>query len=264
MTLTSRAAALMAAVLAGLFGASSSALAQARPVNVFAAASLQNALKDAGRAYTAETGQPVQFSFAASSTLARQIEQGAKADLYVSADVDWMSYLAERKLITPETRRDLLTNRLALIAPKDSGVRLKIARGFPLAKALGPGRLAMADPDSVPAGKYGKAALTALGVWDQVKDRVARAENVRAALTFVARGEAPLGITYDTDAKVEPQVRIVDLFPESTHPRIIYPASVTSGATQPQAAARFLGWLQGSKAGAIFAQYGFKTLARPR
>ena len=168
-----------------------------------------------------------------------------------------MDYLAQRKLIRVETRRNLLTNRLALIAPKDSAVALPIRRGMPLAQALGQsGRIAMAGPD-VPAGRYGRAALTALGVWDAVKDRTALAENVRSALQFVARGEAPLGIVYDTDAMVEPAVRIVGLFPEDSHPKIVYPGAALTA--NPQAAA-FLSWLHGPKGAAAFKPFGFVAL----
>ena len=232
-----------------------------KPLVVFAAASLQNALKDVGAAYTGATGQPVTFSFAGSSAMARQIEEGAPAEVFVSADPDWMDYLEKKGLVRPGSRHDLLTNHLALIAPKDSAVRLKIAPGFPLAAALGAdGRLAMADPNAVPAGLYGKAALQKLGVWPAVEHRVAIGENVRAALLFVARGEAPLGIVYDTDAKVEPQVRIVDLFPDDSHPPIRYPAAATRGAAQD--ASRFLDFLSGPQARAVFAHYGFQVLGR--
>ncbi|MBV9511434.1 MAG: molybdate ABC transporter substrate-binding protein [Caulobacteraceae bacterium] len=231
------------------------------PVTVFAAASLKNALDDVGHAYAAKTGHSARFSYAASSAIARQIEAGAPADVFVSADNDWMDYLAQRRLIVQATRRDVLTNHLALIAPADSTVKLRIARGMPLAKVLGTGRLAVAGPD-VPAGRYGKAALTALGVWPSVQDRLAPAENVRGALAFVARGEAPLGIVYDTDAKVEPKVRIVGLFPEATHPKIVYPAAVVARSANPEAG-EFLGFLQGPEAGAIFRRYGFIVLARP-
>jgi molybdate transport system substrate-binding protein len=194
-------------------------------------------------------------AYAASSTLARQIEQGADADVFVSADADWMNYAEQRKLIRPGSRRDLASNRLALIAPRDSKLKLTPARGFPLAAALGRGRLAMAAPD-VPAGRYGQAALQALGVWDAVKARTAYAENVRAALNFVARGEAPLGIVYETDARVEPGVRVVALFPEATHPRIVYPAAITARSDNPAASA-YLAFLQGPEARAIFRRFGF-------
>jgi molybdate transport system substrate-binding protein len=178
--------------------------------------------------------------------------------VFVSADVDWMDYLAKKALITPATRKDLFTNHLALVAPKDSPVKLEIRKGFPLAAALGTGRLAMAGPD-VPAGRYGQASLTALGVWDQVSDKTARGENVRATLQFVARGEAPLGIVYDTDALSEPAVRIVGLFPETSHPKIIYPGAVVAASTNP-AAAPFLAWLHGDRAATIFKKYGFVAL----
>jgi molybdate transport system substrate-binding protein len=226
-------------------------------VTIFAAASLRNALDQAALAYARDTRTPPpRISYAASSALARQIEQGAPADLFISADTDWMDYLANKRLIRAGSRVDLFTNHLALIAPKDSAAKLKIRRGFPLARALGEGRLAMAGSD-VPAGKYGEAALMALGVWDQVKDRTARGENVRAALQFVARGEAPLGIVYDTDALSEPQVRIVDFFPDTSHPKIVYPGAAITDNSQ---AAAFLAWLHGPKGAAAFRPFGFTAL----
>lgn len=226
-------------------------------MTIFAAASLRNALDQAAAQYAKETGKPPpRISYDASSALARQIEQGAPADLFISADTDWMDHVAQKGLIRPGTRVDLFTNHLALIAPKDSTVRLVIERGFPLAQALGPGRLAMAAP-AVPAGKYGEASLMALGVWDQVKDRTARGENVRAALQFVARGEAPLGIVYDTDALAEPSVKIVALFPDSSHPKIVYPGAALTA--NPQATA-FLAWLHGPKGAAAFKPFGFVAL----
>ncbi|MDR3507638.1 MAG: molybdate ABC transporter substrate-binding protein [Caulobacteraceae bacterium] len=233
----------------------------AAPVTVFAAASLRNAMDEVGKAYAAKTGKMVRFSYAASSAIARQIEQKAPADLFISADSDWMDYVQQRHLIVPESRSDLLTNHLALIAPAASPVKLRIAKGMPLAKALGGGRLSVAGPD-VPAGKYGKAALTALGVWDSVSGHLAQAENVRGALAFVAQGEAPLGIVYDTDAKVEPKVRIVGLFPENTHPRIVYPAALTAYGANPDAI-RVLAFLNGPEAGQIFTRFGFTLLPRP-
>ena len=236
-----------------------SGAAHAETVTVFAAASLKNALDEVGAAY-AKTGGEARFSYAASSAIARQIEQGAPADVYVSADSDWMTYLAERKLIVPASRRDLLTNRLALIAPADSKATIRIGRGMPLARALGPGRLAVAGPD-VPAGKYAKASLSALGVWDSVSDKLAQAENVRTALQYVARGETPFGIVYDTDAKVEPKVRIVGLFPDATHPKIVYPAAVVAASNNPDAA-KFLAYMGSPPAAAIFRKYGFTVLPR--
>lgn len=249
-------------LLAAVFAASlvaTPALAQQKPITVFAAASLQNVLTDVGKGWTAKSGQEVRFSFAASSAIARQIEQGAPADIFVSADTDWMDYLAGKALIASPTRSNLLTNRLALIAPVDSKARLAVARGFPLARTLGSGRLAMAAPE-VPAGKYGQAALTSLGVWDSVKDKTARGENVRTALQFVARGETPFGIVYDTDAKVEPKVRIVGLFPAGSHPAILYPAALVVGGSPD--AAGFLYYLRGPEAGAVFARYGFTRPGR--
>ncbi len=233
------------------------AAAHAAPVTVFGAASLKNALDEVGAEY-AKTGGEARFSYAASSVIARQIEQGAPADIFVSADSDWMDYLAQRRLIVASSRRDLLTNRLALIAPADSKVNLKVARGMPLAKALGSGRLALAGPD-VPAGKYGRASLSALGVWNSVSGKLAPAENVRSALQFVARGESPLGVVYDTDAMVEPRVRIVGLFPADTHPRIVYPAAIVASSKNPDAA-KFLAFMRGPRAGAIFKKYGFAVL----
>ncbi len=227
------------------------------PVTVFAAASLQNVMKDIGAAYTKGSGAPVTFSFAGSSTLARQIEQGAPADLFVSADPDWMNDVEKRGLVQPAKRKDILTNHLALVAPKDSTIRLKIAPWFPLLEALGGGKLAMADV-TVPAGIYGKAALENLKVWSQVEGQVARAENVRGALNFVARGEAPLGIVYDTDAMIEPGVRIVGLFPDDSHPPILYPAALLKGAAP--GAAEFLRFVEGPEAKAIFEHYGFRRL----
>lgn len=240
--------------------AAAPALAADKPVTVFAAASLKNALDEVGAAYAAKTGGAARFSYAGSSAIARQIEQGAPADVYISADSDWMDYLAGKKLIVTASRRDLLTNRLALIAPKGAKASLKIGKGMPLAKALGAGRLAVAGPD-VPAGKYARASLIKLGVWDSVSGRLAQAENVRAALQFVARGEAPLGIVYDTDAKVEPRVRIVGLFPDASHPPIVYPAALVAGSSNPRASA-FLSFLNGPEAGAVFRKYGFVVLPR--
>lgn len=242
-------------------GLTAPARAQPAPVTVFAAASLKNALDDVNAAYTAQANTPVRASYAASSALARQIEQGGPADVFISADADWMDYLAQKKLIVATTRRDVLSNHMALIAPTTSGVKLAIRPGFPLAQALGDGRLAIAGPE-VPAGKYGRASLQALGVWDSVKDKLAPAENVRAALAFVAQGETPLGIVYDTDAKAEPKVRIVGLIPDGSHPRIVYPAAIVA-ASQNRGGAGYLAFLQGPKAGAIFRRYGFITLPPP-
>lgn len=232
---------------------------QREPLVVFAAASLTDVLQQAGPLYTQRSNVPVKFSFAASSALARQIESGAQADVFFSADQDWMNYLQERKLIDTGSRTDLLGNRLALIAPNNSKVSLKLERGAPLLAALGAGgRLATGDPDSVPVGKYAKTALGNLGLWTAIEPRLVRADNVRVALMYVARGEAPLGIVYATDAAVEHQVRIVDLFPESSHTPITYPVAATSKAS-PNAAG-FLTFLRSDAARAIFTRAGFNPL----
>jgi molybdate transport system substrate-binding protein len=224
-------------------------------VLVFAAASLQDVLADLATAAQQATGVRTRVSFAASSALARQIENGAPAELFISADNDWMDHLASRRLVRPETRTNLAGNRLVLVAPADRRIALTIGPGFPLATALGGGRLALANPDIVPAGKYAKAALTALGVWKGVAPRVAPAENVRGALMLVARGEAPLGIVYATDALIDKGVAVVGTFPADTHPPIAYPAALTPDAT-PQAAA-FLQFLRSSTARVIFVRHGF-------
>jgi molybdate transport system substrate-binding protein len=224
-------------------------------LTVFAAASLTNVLQDLGDAYTRETSVAVKFSFAASSTLARQIEQGAPADIFMSADAQWMNYLQSKQLIQAASRRDVVGNRLVLIAPLDSNVKLKIAPNFPLAEALGNGHLATGDPAAVPVGRYAQAALTRLGVWNQVSDRLVRAESVRSALAFVDRGEAPLGIVYQTDALVDRNVRIVDAFPADSHPPIVYPLALTLKA-QPGATA-FAAFIAGPAARATFKSYGF-------
>src|SRR5882672_4138288 len=229
--------------------------ARAETITVFAAASLKDALDENVKAYQAKAGDRVVVSYAASSALAKQIEAGAPADIFISADLDWMDYLEQRRLIRSDTRRNLLRNRLVLIAPADSAASVDIAPGFPLARLLGNGRLAMANPDAVPAGKYGKASLEALGVWKDVQSKVASTENVRAALVLVSRGEAPLGIVYRTDAAVDPKVRVVGVFPESTHPPIIYPIAET--AVAKAAAAAFVAWLNRPEARAIFQKYGF-------
>jgi molybdate transport system substrate-binding protein len=235
------------------------AVAQANDVLFFAAASLKNALDALDDQYQKDTGRHVAVSLAASSTLAKQIESGAPADIFISADLDWMDYLAQKNLIKADTRKNLLGNELVLIAPKDSATAISIAPGFDLAKALGGGKLAMADTSAVPAGKYGKAALEKLGVWDQVSGQIAQAENVRAALALVARGEAPLGIVYQTDAAAEPGVKIVATFPADTHPPIVYPIALLAGSKNPDAAA-YLAYLEGAKARPLFEKQGFVIL----
>lgn len=232
----------------------------AEPATVFAAASLKNALDEAGKAFTAESGIPVRASYAASSALARQIEQGAPADLFASADLEWMDYLAARKLIRPETRVNLLANRLVVVAPKDA--RLSEAAFTPewFARALGPdGRLATGEVKSVPIGKYAKAAFETLGLWAQVQPRLAQADNVRAALALVSRGEAPLGVVYESDAKSDPGVKVVGVFPPSSHPPVVYPFAVTTEA-KGEGGARFLTYLKSRAARRFFEAQGFTMI----
>jgi molybdate transport system substrate-binding protein len=236
------------------------AAAQTKDVVVFAAASPKNALDEIAGQWQRETGKKVTVSYAASNTLIKQIEQEAPADIFISADLDWMDYGQQKGLIKPDTRSNLLGNRLVLIAPKDSNVSANIQPGFNLAALLKGGRLAMGNVDAVPAGKYGKASLEKLGVWDSVKDKIAQAENVRAALLLVARAEAPLGIVYQTDAASDPTVKIVGTFPENTHPPIIYPIALTKESTNPDAPA-FLNYLQSPAARPAFERQGFTVLA---
>ena len=236
--------------------------AMAENVTVLAAASLTDALSEIGQAYQAKTGMLPSLSFAASSALARQIEASGGADIFVSADTEWMDYLDNRGLIAHATRKNLLGNRLVLIAPAQSAQTLAIAPHFDLLGALHGGRLAIADPDSVPAGKYARTALATLGVWSSIVDHAVSAENVRVALSYVARGEAPLGIVYTTDAIGEPRVRIVGTFPENSHAPIVYPAALTRDARP--GARNFLDFLSGPEARAIFEKDGFIFLgARP-
>ena len=228
------------------------------PITVFAAASLMNALQDLGDAFTKETSIPVRFSFAASSALARQIENGAPADIFFSADLEWMDYLQSRNLIQRDTRHDVLGNRLVLIAPSDSLVKLKIEPNFALAAALGKGRLATGDPDSVPVGRYAREALTTLGVWSSVEGHLVRADSVRSALAFVDRGEAQLGIVYETDALIDKRVRVVDVFPASSHLPIKYPVALTHAAKG--GAAKFLAYIRGPAGELAFKANGFTPL----
>src|SRR6516162_4958478 len=235
------------------------AAAQDAKLVIFAAASLKDALDEVNAAFQHEKGQETATSYASSSSLAKQIEAAAPADIFISADLDWMDYLAKRNLIKPETRANLLGNRLVLIAPVTGAVQLAIGPNFPLAPALGNGRLAIADPNSVPAGKYGKAALEALGVWSSVADRLAPAENVRATLALVSRGETPLGIVYQTDADSDKAVKIIGTFPENTHPPIIYPIAVVAISTNP-AVMGYLTYLKSPAARPIFEKHGFTFL----
>ena len=205
-------------------------------LTVFAAASLKEALDDAAAAYRKQTGVPVRVSYAASSALARQIEQGAPADVFFSADLEWMDYLQQRNRLDVATRRSLLGNRLVLIAPRASKARVDLKRPATLLAALGDGRLAVGQTRTVPAGKYAKASLESLSLWNGVRPRLAESESVRAALMLVARGETPLGIVYASDAKAEPGVRVVATFPEDSHPPIVYPVAALRGARAAQAA----------------------------
>ncbi len=249
------------AALSGLLVPAAHAQGQKKPeLLVFAAASLTDVLGELSAAWEKSSGVSVRLSFAASSALARQIEAGGAADVFVSADQEWMDYLASRDLIARGSRRDLVGNTLVLIAPADSKLRLRITQGFKLADALAGGRLATGDPDTVPVGRYARAALTNLGAWDRVADRLVRAENVRAALTYVARGEAPLGIVYSTDAQIDPKVRVVGTFPDNSHPPITYPAAAT--ATAGPSATSFLVYLASAEAAAIWKKFGFRELRK--
>jgi molybdate transport system substrate-binding protein len=235
------------------------AFPQVKEPLVFAAASLKTALDEVAAQWQRESGKKVVVSYAASNTLIKQIEQGAPADIFISADLDWMDYGQQKNLINPQTRFNLLSNRIVLIAPKDATLTLNITRGFDLASALKGGRLAMANVNSVPAGKYGKAALENLGAWDGVKDKIAQAENVRAALALVSLREAPLGIVYQTDAASDPSVKIVATFPEDSHPPIIYPIALTKSSTNPDARA-FLRYIGSAAARPAFEREGFTVL----
>lgn len=237
------------------------AASAAEKTTVFAAASLKDVLEEIAADWKTETGNEAVLSFAGSSALAKQIVEGAPADLFISADLAWMDHVESKGLVKPGTRVSLLANRIVLVAPADSRAKLTIASGFDLAGALGEGRLAMANTDSVPAGKYGKAALEKLGVWNAVAPKVAQAENVRAALLLVSRGEAPFGIVYETDAKVDPKVTIIDRFPEESHAPIVYPAAVLKDARSPAADA-FLEYLKTPKAKAAFEAAGFTVLVK--
>lgn len=253
---------LFAFVLAVLAGASQPLVAQEQ-ITVFAAASLKNALDDANAAFTKATGVKVTASYAASSALARQIEQGAPADIFISADLQWMDYVGERKLIKPDTRVNLLGNKLVLIAPADSKIaKVTIGQGFDIARLAGSDRIAVADVNAVPAGRYAKAALEKLGAWAAAGPKLAQAENVRAALAFVARDETPIGIVYETDAKAEPKVKVIGAFPDSSYPPVTYPVAETATTTK-QAVPQYLHFLRSPAAKAIFEKYGFSFLIRP-
>ena len=236
--------------------------AQDKTITIFAAASMKNAVDDINAAYTKATGVKVVASYAASSALAKQLEQGAPADVFASADLDWMDYAIQKKVIRQDTRVNLLGNRLVLIAPADSKLtNVAIGPGFDLAKLAGDGRVTTGDVQAVPVGKYAKAALEKLGAWQAAAPKFAMAESVRAALAFVARGEAVLGIVYETDAKVEPKVKVVGVFPQDAYPPVVYPVALT--ATAKPEAAGYLDFLRSSAAKAIFEKYGFSFLIKP-
>ena len=229
---------------------------------IFAAASLKNALDEIATAWSKDAGKPMpRISYAASSALAKQIEQGAPADMFISADLDWMDLVEKKDLIRKDTRFNLLGNRIVLVAPRDSTAKVDVKQGFDLGTVVGNGKLAMANVEAVPAGKYGKAALEKLGAWDGVMGSIAQAENVRAALLLVARGEAPLGIVYATDAAAEPNVRIVGEFPAYSHPPIIYPAALTREPRSPDARA-FLDYMKSGKARPAFEKQGFTVVVK--
>lgn len=252
--------ALTAAAFCAALGAP--AAAQEKSITVFAAASMKSALDDINAAFLKATGTRVTASYAASSALARQLELGAPADVFASADVDWMDYSAGKKTIKDDTRVNLLGNKLVLIAPKDSKINsVALAPDFDLAKLIGDGRIATGEVSSVPVGKYAKSALEKLGIWASVEKRFAMADNVRAALALVARGEAALGIVYETDARAEPNVKIVGAFPADSHAPIVYPVAATASA-KPEAAG-YLDFLRSGTAKAVFEQYGFTFLVRP-
>ena len=254
-----------AAVLAAAFLAHpiATALAQDKSITVFAAASLKNALDDANAAFTRQTGVRVVTSYAATSALVKQIEAGAPADVFLSADLRWMQHAAEHKLVKPETGVNLLGNTLVLIAPKTSKLdKVAIGKGFDIAALAGNGRIALANVASVPAGRYAKAALESLGAWTAAEKRLAMAENVRAALAFVARGETPVGIVYSTDAKAEPNIKVVGTFPEGSHPAIVYPAAAIATTANPDVG-RYLHFLRSREAKTIFERHGFAFLAQP-
>jgi molybdate transport system substrate-binding protein len=254
---------LLLAALAACIGVAAHvpAYAQNLGVTVFAAASLKTALDDIAAQWQKETGKTARISYAASGPLAKQIEAAAPADIFISADVPWMDYVAERRLIKPETRRNLLGNALVLVAPSDSKAQpIEISAQTDLLGLLGKdGRLAMGQPKSVPAGGYAEQALTSLGLWDKVKDRIAQTESVRATLLFVARGEAPLGIVYRSDAHAEPKVKVLGTFPESSHAPIVYPIAIIAASTNPDAKA-FYDYLATPAASASFKRESFDVL----
>ncbi len=241
------------------------AQAEAPRLTVFAAASLQNAIDDLNAAFSAKHPSVLKSSYASSSVLAKQIEAGAQADIFISADRDWMKYVADKKLTAAGTESDLLGNKLVLIGKADDKAAVKLGSDSDLPQALGDGKLAMGEVKSVPAGKYGKAALEKLGLWPKVESHVVAAENVRAALKLVSLGEAKFGVVYESDAKVDKNVRVVDVFPADSHPTIVYPVAVTAYAAGRQdggadLAKAYLDFLKSDAAAKVFTHYGFTPL----
>jgi molybdate transport system substrate-binding protein len=231
----------------------------AEKVTVFAAASLKNALDTVNAEWQKQAGKETIVSYAASSALAKQIESGAPADVFISADLAWMDYAADKKLIKDGTRANLLGNRIVLVTGKKDAAPVDIKQGLDLKALLGDEKLAMGAVDSVPAGKYGKAALEKLGIWPSIEKNVAGAENVRAALLLVSKGEAPYGIVYRTDAAADTGVTIAGTFPEDSHPPIVYPIAITADSTNPDAAA-YVDFVRSAKAAALFEAQGFTIL----
>lgn len=251
-----------AVLLAGPQLAAAQTSTQDKAITVFAAASLKNALDDVNVAYTKASGVRVVASYAASSTLAKQIESGAPADAFASADLKWMDYLISKNAVKADTRVNLLGNRLVLIAPKDSKIgNVTIGQGFDLARLVGDGRIATGDVKAVPVGRYAKAALENLGAWAAAEPKFAMADNARAALLLVSRGEAALGIVYETDAKVDPGVKIVGTFPENSHEPVTYPVAATISAKP--GVAGYLSFLRSQAAKSTFEKYGFTFLIKP-
>ncbi len=234
-------------------------VARAEDAVIFAAASTKDAITDIAKDFAAAGKGKVAASFGSSADLAKQIENGAPAGLFISADTKWADYLDGKHLLVAGSRRNLLGNHLVLIAPADSSLAIDLKPGAPLAAALGDGKLAMCDPDSVPAGRYGKASLTSLGIWDSVAAKVANAKDVRAALALVERGETPAGIVYTTDALLSKKVKVVATFPDDSHPKIVYPVALIAGHDSPEAKA-FYDYLNGPEAAAVFERYGFILL----
>lgn len=255
-----RTAMLVAVAVAGSGLHVGSAAAQEK-LTVFAAASLKNALDAVNAACQADVGERATVSYAASSALAKQVEQGAPADIFMSADLDWMKYLSDKNLTAKDTERQVLGNSIVLVAPADSAARTEIKANFDIAALVGSGKLAMANVDAVPAGKYGKAALEKLGVWASVSGKVAQAENVRAALALVSTGEAPVGIVYATDAVAHPKVKVIGTFPTDSHPAIIYPVAKLAGAKSAKVPA-FLKCLENDKSAALFRKEGFTVVGK--